>query len=44
MLKVRKRHLKYLGPILRKIGLENLSFAGHIKGKRDREENNSNIP
>lgn len=33
MLKIKKRHLKYLGPILRKIDLENLSFEWHIEGK-----------
>lgn len=33
--RIRKKQLKFLGHIIRKEGLENLTLTGHIEGKRD---------
>lgn len=36
ILKIRKRELKFLRHLMRKEGLEEFTFKGHIRGKRDR--------
>lgn len=35
LLRIRKGVLKFLGRIMRKVGLENLNLKGHIERKRD---------
>lgn len=37
MLRIRKRELKYLGYIFKKGVLQNLSFTGHLEGKKDKK-------
>lgn len=38
ILNIRKRELKFLGHIMRKDGLGNLTHSEHIEGNREREK------